>query len=80
MPQLGSAVKWGRDVSGVFFQSGGLSSGSLSKSCSTSRETQINNIFQATNSRAAARLWGKQFPHWQKQRPKAGIELARYSM
>jgi len=45
IPRVGSAVKRGRGVSEVLFQSGGLSLRSLSTSCLSSRETWINTTF-----------------------------------
>jgi len=77
MPQLGSAVKRGRGVSDVFFQSVGLCPGSLSKSRSTSREPQINTAFQSTNFRSVLHNLNKQpaLPSAQLP-PIAGSELA----
>ena len=58
MPRLGSTIKRGWSISEVLFKHSGLSQGSLSKSCSTSRETQINTAFQPTSHRAPMRHSG----------------------
>ena len=69
IPRVGSAVKRGRGVSEVLFQSDGLSLGSLSTACSSSRETWINTASNPTGSREAAKHPGGQHGRSSQQAP-----------